>query len=368
MNKKLMAVAVAAAVAAPGLALAQVTFYGKFNVEYGFLSQMDGPGGVSRESADAFNNGASRIGFRVEDKLGGGLSAWGQCETRLRFVDDATTAMCDRNSALGMRGGFGNVYFGRWDTPINLAQDGGRITPTTGWAGTERLLLDDQGQHGWTFARRETQTLNYVSPNFGGFEVRLQTTSTNATVDKVTPVPPARGLKGRTNGISGMYSAGPLTASAAYQVMDDNKVAQTTGTPFAGQEQTAMLLGGSYRYGPIKVGALWTSIESDASSTTKVERDSWELAALWSIGGPGSLRFSYVSAGDYKGNAGAANTGATMYSASYLHNFSKRTIGTVGYSVVDNDTAGAYNFAGLTTSIFLGDKASVIFLQLEHNF
>jgi predicted porin len=367
MNKKLMAVAVAAAVAAPGLALAQVTIYGKFNVEYGFLDQASGPGGVQRDKADAFNNGASRIGFRAEEKLGGGISSWFQCETRARILEDAATTLCDRNSALGMKGGFGNVFFGRWDTPINLAQDGGRITPTTGWAGTERLLLDDQGQQGWTFARRETQTINYMSPNMGGFTIHAQTTSTNATVGTN---PSATGNKGRTNGINAQYSGGPLTASAAYAKMEDNRSTQT-GAAFAGEEQTAILLGASFTFGPIKLGALWTSIESDATATTTVERDSWEIAALWSIGGPAKLRFSYVSAGDFKGNdpsAAPANQGTSMYSVSYLHSFSKRTTGTIGYSVVDNDTNGVYNFAGGTSNILPGDKSSVIFLQLEHSF
>jgi predicted porin len=367
MNKKLMAVAVAAAVAAPGLALAQVTIYGKFNVEYGFLDQANGPGGVSRDSADAYNSGASRIGFRAEEKLGGGMSSWFQCETRARIVDEGATTLCDRNSALGMKGGFGNVFFGRWDTPINLAQDGGRITPTTGWAGTERLLLDDQGQQGWTFARRAPSTINYMTPNMGGFTIHAQTTTTNATVDTN---PSATGNKGRANGINAQYSAGPLTASLGYAAMDDNQSTQT-GAAFAGEKQTAMLVGATYTMGPIKLGVLWTSIDSDATATTTVERDSYEVAALWSIGGPGKLRFSYASAGDYKGNdasATAANQGTTMYSASYLHSFSKRTTGTVGYSVVDNDTNGVYNFAGRTSNILPGDKASVIFLQLEHSF
>lgn len=371
MNKKLMAVAVAAAVAAPGMALAQVTIYGKFVFEYGLLDQANGPGaapGVTRDKADAFNSPASRIGFRAEEKMGGGISTWFQCETRARITEDSATTLCDRNSALGLKGGFGNVFVGRWDTPINLAQDGGRITPTTGYAGTERLLLDDQGQNGWTFARRAGQTINYMTPNMGGFTIHAQTTTTNATVGTN---PLATGSKGRASGINAQYSSGPLSASFGYAAMDDNQSTQT-GAAFAGEKQTAILVGAAYTMGPIKLGVLWTSIESDVTATTTAERDSYEVAGMWSIGGPSRLRFSYTSAGDFKGTAAApltgSGTGASMYSVSYLHSMSKRTTATIGYSVVDNDSAGQYNFAGGTSNIFAGDKSSVFFIGLDHNF
>ena len=100
MNKKLMAVAVAGALAAPGLALAQATVYGSLNVEYGFVSQAEGAGGASRPNADAFNSGASYIGFRGEEKLGGGMSAWFQCESQDVFASTTTTGAlwCGRNS------------------------------------------------------------------------------------------------------------------------------------------------------------------------------------------------------------------------------------------------------------------------------
>ncbi len=80
MNKKLMAVAVAGALAAPALAFAQastVQIYGKMTYEYGIADA-----GASRPNVDyADTPGGSAIGFKGEEKLGGGLSAWFQCES-----------------------------------------------------------------------------------------------------------------------------------------------------------------------------------------------------------------------------------------------------------------------------------------------
>ena len=75
MQKKLIAVAVAGALTAPAVALAQtstVQIYGKITYEYGIADQGNG-----RPRVDyADSPGGSAIGFRGEEKLGGGLSAW----------------------------------------------------------------------------------------------------------------------------------------------------------------------------------------------------------------------------------------------------------------------------------------------------
>ena len=93
MNKKLMAAAVAGALAVPaGAAMAQtssVQIYGLFNVEYAPWVDQPNTGaapGTSRTTVDALNSGASRIGFRGQEKLGGSLTAWFQCETDVRFL------------------------------------------------------------------------------------------------------------------------------------------------------------------------------------------------------------------------------------------------------------------------------------------
>ena len=144
MNKKLIAAAVAGAFVAPA-AFAQsstVQIYGLLNVEYGFVSQPNTAAGVGRDSVDALNSGASRIGFKGEEKLSGGMSAFWQCESDVRFLGGSSQAngnLCDRNSALGLKGGFGSVFIGSWDSPLKRVS----VVPT-------RVML----RHGMTNTAR----------------------------------------------------------------------------------------------------------------------------------------------------------------------------------------------------------------------
>src|SRR3954470_22639028 len=87
MQKKLMAVAVAGVMAAPAIALAQsstVQVFGTFYVEYAYIDQGRvgvAPAGGDRNNVDMLQTPGSEIGFKGEEKLGGGLSAWFQCST-----------------------------------------------------------------------------------------------------------------------------------------------------------------------------------------------------------------------------------------------------------------------------------------------
>src|SRR5882672_4784078 len=79
MNKKLLAVAVAGALAAPVVAFAQssVTMYGSIDVAY--VSKVNKTGsGVTASSVQGIGEGwqaGNRIGFRGSEDLGGRMSA-----------------------------------------------------------------------------------------------------------------------------------------------------------------------------------------------------------------------------------------------------------------------------------------------------
>ena len=94
MNKKLMAVAVAAAMA-PGLALAQATTSGTNVQVYGLFDQAVRQDRYSNSVAVGqgnltkwhMHNGApNRLGFRGTEALGGGMSAFFQVESQV-FLD-----------------------------------------------------------------------------------------------------------------------------------------------------------------------------------------------------------------------------------------------------------------------------------------
>jgi len=135
MQKKLLAVAVAGALGAPAIAMAQtstVQVFGTIYVEYTIRADQGNtpaaagfPAGVERSDADFIQTPGSEIGFKGEEKLGGGLSAWFQCASTADVRGISQDGWCSRNSAIGMKGGFGNLFIGNWDTPFKRT-----ISPT----------------------------------------------------------------------------------------------------------------------------------------------------------------------------------------------------------------------------------------------
>jgi predicted porin len=372
MNKKLIAAAIAGAFVAPA-AFAQnstVQIYGLLNAEYGFYSQPNTAAGAGRSSVDALNSGASRIGFRGTEKLGGGMTAFWQCESDMRFLAGGAAGatrgansgeLCDRNSALGLRGGFGSFYIGTWDSPMKRVTGMTRITNETGWLGTQHMTMNDAGAWAVVFSNRNAQSLNYDTPNFGGFSASIQTTTTNAgRGSNVIPTP-----KGRMTSLSGQYVQGPLIVAVGYSKFDDNR----SDSGINGLEDTGWSIGGAYTFGPVKVGLTYVDLETETGVGASEERKSWNLAADWSLGGPHMVRVGYARAGDTKNNVGGgANTGAKLIQVGYHHALSKRTSASLSYGRMNNDSAGTYTFTNVAGTVQPGDDSGVFVLGLVHTF
>jgi predicted porin len=81
------------------------------------------------------------------------------------------------------------------------------------------------------------------------------------------------------------------------------------------------------------------------------------------------VRFGVTMAGETEIAVPCGDCGsAIQYQISYLHSFSKRTTGYIGYVMVDNGSGGSYNLHGLSTNVMLGDKASAVAVGLQHTF
>jgi len=111
MQKKLLTVAVASALAVPAIAVAQSTteVYGTVNMAFGQFRYTDGSTtqnnnattvGASASKWDVAN-GASNYGVRSRENLGGGLSGWVQIEQNAPLERSSNQAIkpASRNSA-----------------------------------------------------------------------------------------------------------------------------------------------------------------------------------------------------------------------------------------------------------------------------
>jgi len=124
MQKKLLGMAVAAALAAPGLVLAQsaVQVYGTVHMSASSARfSADTLGNPSQSKMDV-NSHSSNWGLRSTETVGGGMTAWFQAEFNMPMLREngtGNTAGTSRNSGVGLRGGFGNIYVGTWETPMS---------------------------------------------------------------------------------------------------------------------------------------------------------------------------------------------------------------------------------------------------------
>jgi predicted porin len=399
MNKKLMAVAVAGALAAPAAAMAQSTvqIYGNIYMEYAFTSTGANTTGTNPANVDILQAPGSAIGFKGEEKLGGGMSAWFQCESSADFRGTNGDGFCTRNSAVGLKGGFGNFFVGVWDTPFKrtIGNVGGRDTGIYGTADlltTNSTTVDDGGSAG-TFKRRQRNSINYDSPKFGGFQFMASTSSTNSGSSITTSDAAA---KPRVWSLAGAYSAGPLALSIGYELHEDfynNRVAAAAGTvstagaavagtvgnnaTFSGDE-SGWHLTGAYTFGNgLKLGATYVSMEADTGVGATAENDAYIIGAEWKISGPHAVHFSYTRADSSEGTAGAAMggrpavgaaaNGAKLWQIRYLHDLSKRTTASIGYVNLKNDVSGTYDLMGVSGT-GTGAKSSAVAMSIQHRF
>jgi predicted porin len=401
MQKKLMAVAMASAFGAPALALAQtstVQIFGTVYTEYSFgveQGRARTPGAGDLSTADFLQTPGSEIGFKGEEKLGGGLSAWFQCASTADPRGQSQNGWCSRNSALGLKGGFGNVFVGNWDTPFKRV-----ASPTTvggndtGIWGTAFLLMGNStttavGAGRTIWKRRQNNLISYDSPSFAGFQVMGAFTTSQPSTATLDNAP---NNKPRLWSLGAQYSAGPLYVGLGYEQHRD--YAGAVGFPSSAHD-AAWVAGAAYTWGPVRFGGQYTQQKWE-TNFGDVKAKAWHVGVDWSIVGPHGLRAGFTQARDMSGPVGGlastvvgvpggsllfgsasgsayrptpgGDTGAKLWQIRYVYSFSKRTEFNAGYVHLDNDSNAAYNLGGLDSAHANGENQHAFAISVRHTF
>lgn len=394
LQRKLVAAAVAGALGAPALALAQastVQVYGRVYMEYAYVDQGAAASGGSLNNVDAFQTPGSNIGFRGEEKLGGGLSAWFQCESTADLRGVGQEGFCGRNSAVGFKGGFGNIYMGRWDTPMKRALNPGLVGQLSGIVGYANVFGGGAGSQIGNAARavfisrRQSNIISYDSPRFGGFGVMAAVTTgqVGGAGQGTASTTAAVNAKPRIYSLGANYRAGPLYIGAAYERHREFGAAATSGPGVGDLDDTGWGLSAAYTFGPVKVGGGFLRQKFETSVATESEIDAWRIGVDWRIAGPHQLLAAYTKADDVKGNSTVAvaprpaainggvtgNTGADLWSVTYRYNFSKRTYVDLSYAKLDNDANAAYRLRNtFGAAVAGGNNEDAFAVAVSHRF
>lgn len=337
MNKKLIALAVAGACFAPTV-MAQtanpVTLYGRIYIT-AEQSKVDG-GTAPQSSRIRMVDQASYLGVRGTEDLGGGLKAFFQLETAFD-PQDASGTFANRNSGVGLQGGWGSVILGRWDTPMKVTQTAvdpwGDLTP-----GDITGAALDQGN----FSRRQSNMIQYWSPDWSGFTLRAGYVPNEGKVDASGST---AGRDPSLTSVSLAYSKGPIYVAYAYEEHKD-QIATSGAAGGAGKEE-GNAIAARFTMGKFRIMGHYGEYKKPNSAKDK----SYMVGFDWNFAG------KHVLLGSYQ-NAEVGTPDCDMYSVGYRYDFSKRTFFIASYTEVDNSPGMNCNYGTAGTGGTGGDLSN----------
>ncbi|MEO1750863.1 porin [Thiofaba sp. EF100] len=354
MKKHLIAVAVAAAVAAPA-AMADTTLYGLAHVSIDAVKS-DQAAGQDDSNVNVSSN-SSRLGVKGTEKISSNLSAIYQFETLVNVSSNAGTSSGlfgeARNTFVGLTGGWGTALVGKHDTPMKLV---GRKYDLFGdQIGDSRNLIGVGGA-GWDL--RPNNVVAYVTPAMAGIQ---------ATLAYVTD----HDIAGNTpNYDNNKFDAYSLSATYTHKIFDLGAAYERHNIDAAGQNnESAYRLGAGVNFAGVRVNALYQKA-SDLGFTAGKDQSVWGAGASYTFGN------NVVKAQYYKANdiSGTTDTGANMFAVGYDYKLSKQTTLYAAYAKTDNDAATtAYNVSKAGHGDYMsvgvaGGNASAFSVGVMHKF
>lgn len=167
--------------------------------------------------------GNSNIGFRGKEDLGGGLRAEFQLEGTVAVDSGAPGFSFNRNTFVGLEGGFGEVRLGFMDTVFKEYGDTlGILGISSGTPVSSSNILRKApfGTNNTSrFHERRANSIRYDSPKVGNFEIGLQVATQEAPIT-VGALTGATG-SAKTYSVGLKYETGPIYASLAYELHDN---------------------------------------------------------------------------------------------------------------------------------------------------
>jgi predicted porin len=430
----------------------------------GYVLGTPGSPGVADLASRSTTQGAgSNFGIRVREDLGAGMYAWAQAELSIQAEGvtpvssgSGGTGPTYRNTGLALGSkAWGDIVFGMWDTPFNVnmspapqhAPYGNASTsfsahgfgglpwgPATNSGQTLAAMCNGTGTfattaggcfaHATAFHRRQSNSLQYWSPNWGGFQLKAvygaeDLKQANNLVNGATT------LKPQMWGGSLSYGAGPLYVGLGYERHNDFTAfaartgfgapaallgatstgglylggtgtslawipgtvgAAATSSGISGSKDTAWNFNARYTFGAFTIGGYYENLKYtmnydgtlSGGEVTELRKRAYGLEGAF-VTGPHTLGIRYVKARNVEGSTAAVGgvggsfngdgSGMNAWIFGYAYSLSKRT-SVFGYHTrVTNDTNARYAgivFNGLSPAA--GGDPKYTGIGLRHTF
>lgn len=327
MKKSLIALAVLGAAAGAAQAQSAVTLYGIVDLWAGRVSTTNAADvKTNNTKLDSGGVSGSRWGLKGEEDLGGGLKAVFKVESGFSADTGAGNGGPNRQTYLGLAGGFGEVTFGN----VYSAMDDVLGASNSGFdsaLSASNLVLAVPN----TYNDKPKNAFKYVSPSFGGFSGGF-----TYSLDENTTV------KTNQTDFSLSYGAGPIAANFAYEVQGD-----AAGT----EDRKLTALNGSYDLGVAKLLASYGQAKLGSVKSTD-----FQFGADVPLSSALTLSAGFAQS---KENAAGGNGKRTGFGVAAAYSLSKRTT-----------AYGGFRTAKGKTGLLLdgSKKANVFAVGLKHTF
>lgn len=357
MQKKIIALAIAGLASTAAFAQTNVTIYGVADATFDSVKATDATAG----SGSDFNNrnrvtaNSSYIGFKGVEDLGNGLKAVFQFESSVSF-DAATGGNANRDSFVGLTGGFGTLVAGNLTGPTRAM--GAKFDVNAGATGigaNAALLAKLGGGSGaGAFDQRITNAIAYVSPTVAGFNavVGYSTGLTNqygATATNVLKGHESMGADTANQG-NHAYTLGLNYAVAGFDTGYAYTAVKAAGNGSVADDGLAAgwrkldnhRAGVMYKAAFGQVGVMFDRTRLDQTTGEDLTQNVWYLSGKFNVGN-GAVLAQWGHASDVKNN-NTDKEGANHYVLGYEHNLSKRTVLKAVYSRIANKDNANYDY------------------------
>ena len=388
-----------------GGALAQETqIYGTFNVDVESVRATGAtpaetlprgqlgatPTGIDVSRRNRVTSNSSNFGIRGSDVISPALTAFFQVESAVG-VDAGNTNIASRNTAAGLKSAWGTLFLGQWDTPYKTLSGAvdpmyftgitytGALIGTPGFGvgpvtnGAPVTSADGKsfaGAANASFERRQGNSVQYWSPTWSGFSMRLAysanetKTSSSPAVTQVNPYI----LSGSVE-----YQAGILYLGYAHEDHRDyfgldaivpgaqaTQVAATASFPSSSGRDQGDKYVARVKFARTQLGVMAERLRYEKSQAlpsaatfwfSSYRREAYVVTLVQGIGAAGTIRgfVGRANAGKCTRFDGAdcstSGLGARQISLGYSHTLSRRTDLYAFFTRVSNDAHGSYPFA-----------------------
>jgi predicted porin len=353
MQKKILVLAIAAAISAP--AFADTTVYGLVDAA---VVSAGGSGLQNNVQAVSGGLAGSRLGVKATEKLDNGLTAVAVIEFALDSETSDTVGSA-RQKMLALAGDFGTVATGYlqtagydWGNKYDVV-GGSSITPLGNIQAGQGFYLGSSGT-----AKRAQRALAYISPNMGGLVVAANYSTAFASTGNLGYASATADTQINASLLSADYTKDAFSIGAVYLATNVAATAASNVTEYS--------LGAAYNFGVVAVKGTY---QDQVKNTAGASHDTVTSIGATLPVGSGTVAASYAIS-----TIGTnANTNASGFTVAYLQGLSKTTTAYVAYNAMAQDTSTKAvsvlnSVAPMTSGIATGASTSVVAVGLSKKF